>query len=239
MSLIPSVCFLIDIPESIESSWYNGKVLVGLKDAVFEPSFPARHAAELHEIILSNADETKPMLFVYTDGDPDHRLTYLSVHLFLISLFLKLDLDFLCACRTAPFHSWRNPVERLMSILNLGLQSVGLMRKEAAQEYEESISKCNNIKELKKMADKCQGLSDLDSLSPVKVLLSDIVSRLKLKNRPFEVYTAASTVAVEDVWSSLHSIDASLSFTDKHQKDSLKALPLLMQFLDPCCQQRH
>ena len=66
-------------------------------------------------------------MFLYTEGGPDHRLTYLSVQLSLISLFLKLDLDLLCACRTAPFHSWRNPVERTMSILNLGFQSIGLM----------------------------------------------------------------------------------------------------------------
>lgn len=34
---------------------------------------------------------------------------------------MKLDLDFLCACRTAPHQSWRNPAERVMSIVNLGL----------------------------------------------------------------------------------------------------------------------
>lgn len=29
-------------------------------------------------------------------------------------------MDYLCAARTAPYHSYRNPVERIMSILNLG-----------------------------------------------------------------------------------------------------------------------
>ena len=66
-------------------------------------------------------------MFLYTDGGPDHRLTYLSVQLSLISLFLKLDLALLCACRSALFHSWRNPVEWTMSILNLGFQLIGLM----------------------------------------------------------------------------------------------------------------
>ena len=58
-----------------------------------------------------------------TDGGSDHTLTFQSVQLSLISIFLALDLDFLCAARTAPLHSWRNPVERIMSILNLGLHS--------------------------------------------------------------------------------------------------------------------
>ncbi len=38
-SLIPSVVFVVDIPESMETgSWYAGDVVVGLKDAIYEPS---------------------------------------------------------------------------------------------------------------------------------------------------------------------------------------------------------
>ncbi len=45
-------------------------------------------------------------------------------HVQLICIFLKLDLDYLCACRTAPYHSWKTPVERVMS--DLSLQCVGV-----------------------------------------------------------------------------------------------------------------
>ena len=55
----------------------------------------------------------------------DHCLTYLPV-----TLFIKLDLDVLIAERTAPSHSRDNPIERVMSILNIGLQSVGVTRTE-------------------------------------------------------------------------------------------------------------
>ena len=41
-SIIPSVCFLIDIPEEVESTWYSGQVIVGLKESAFEPSSPVR-----------------------------------------------------------------------------------------------------------------------------------------------------------------------------------------------------
>ena len=54
----------------------------------------------------------------------------------------------------APFHSWRNPVERIMSLLNLGLQSVGLMRKQVNEEYESVVSGCNSINEVRKAAEK-------------------------------------------------------------------------------------
>ena len=30
-SIIPSVCFLVDIPKEVESTWYSGQVVVGLK----------------------------------------------------------------------------------------------------------------------------------------------------------------------------------------------------------------
>ena len=98
-----------------------GSVFVGLKNAVFEPSSPYRHACELYQTLQSTTFN-KPILFLYSDGGPDHRLTYFSVKLSLICLFLKLDLDYLCAGRTAPYHSWKNPIECIMSIINLGLQ---------------------------------------------------------------------------------------------------------------------
>ena len=123
-SLIPSVVFHVSLPESFEGSWYAEDVSVGLKDAVFQACSPSRHATELYdELIMKIGGKT--VLCVYSDGGPDHRLTYLSVQLSLIALFLNLYMDCLVACRTAPNHSWRNPVERLMSKIN---QSVGLMR---------------------------------------------------------------------------------------------------------------
>ena len=78
----------------------------------------------------------KHILCIYTDGGPDHRLTYLSVKVSLVCLFLLLDLDYLIAARTAPCHSWRNPVERVMSTLNLGLQCVGLERQAGDDRFE-------------------------------------------------------------------------------------------------------
>lgn len=52
---------------------------------------------ELFNTLSSNGQLAKPMLCVYTDGGPDHRVTYVSVKLSLIALYLKLDLDYLLA----------------------------------------------------------------------------------------------------------------------------------------------
>ena len=95
-SLTPSVALVIDIPETVDGSFYRGDVFVGLKENAFEPSNPVRHMTELNSILRSRQD-TKPILLLYTDGGPDHRLTYISVKLSLIALFLKRDLDY-CHC---------------------------------------------------------------------------------------------------------------------------------------------
>lgn len=78
---------------------------------------------------------------MYTDGGPDHRVNYLSVKIALIALFRDLNLDILIALRTAPSNSWANPVERVMSIINIGLQGVGVMRRKMSNEFEKLVCK--------------------------------------------------------------------------------------------------
>lgn len=131
-SIIPSVALEVEIPDAFEGSWYTGQVFVGLKDAVYQASSPLRHATELHSKLITRIG-SKTILFLFSDGGPDHQLTYVSVQL---SLIVNLNLDCLVACRTAPNHSWKNPVERIMSILNLGLQCVGLMRAKMSDDFE-------------------------------------------------------------------------------------------------------
>ena len=92
-SLTPSVTMICDTPEGITSSFYRGCVHVCLKDAVLQTSSPFRHATELTQLLQRKGD-IPPILLLYTDGGPDHRLTYNSVRCALICLFLHLDLDF-------------------------------------------------------------------------------------------------------------------------------------------------
>lgn len=93
--------------------------------------------------------ECKPIVLLYSDGGPDHRCTYASVKLSLMSLFIAQDLDMLVALRTAPGHSWANPVERIMSIVNIGLQGIGVMRAQGSDELKKAICKWFNQRELK------------------------------------------------------------------------------------------
>lgn len=56
-----------------------------------------------------------------------------------------MNLDMLIHVRCAPGHSWTNPAERIMSILNIGLQNVSLERKEAGREIEMLLKGCNSM----------------------------------------------------------------------------------------------
>ncbi len=89
MSLTPSVTLVVDFDgrndideEKKMVSFYRGSAHVSLKDSIFQPSNAERHAVELINLLESVAAENSapsPVLFVMTDGGPDHNCNHLSV----------------------------------------------------------------------------------------------------------------------------------------------------------------
>lgn len=55
----------------------------------------------------------KAIRLIYSDGGPDHRVSYPSVKLLLIAMFLLDNCDYVLAMRTAPHQSYRNWVREL------------------------------------------------------------------------------------------------------------------------------
>ena len=237
--IIPSVIMFCDIPVSIEDSFYQGKVHVGLKDPIFQPSNPMRHNSELYNLLV-NDEQQNPFLLIYTDGGPDHHVNYLRVQLSLIALFVTLDLDLLVAVRTPPGHSWKNPVERIMSILNLGLQCIGLMRAEMDEEFEEIMKYCNSMEDIRKKAEEKPELKEqlLNSLHPTIELMESVIKRLELKEEPFDTFKAASDEEITTLWNSLLLIDDSLTMEDNSKKSIQNKFEFL-EFYNHCCRSRH
>ena len=154
--VVPSVSFVVDIPESSHDSFYQGRAYVCLKDKVTQPSSPLRHSTELASLLLKHYSDdglvsTKPVLVVVSDGGPDHRITYASVQVALICLFISLNLDMLVVGRTCPYQSWQNIAERIMSTLNLALMNVSLARKELPQALELLIRNKKTMAEVRQM----------------------------------------------------------------------------------------
>ena len=61
-SIVPSVSFVLDIPEEFDQSWYRGTVHIGYKDAVLERSSALCHVIELCSVLQKQT--TNPVLFI-------------------------------------------------------------------------------------------------------------------------------------------------------------------------------
>lgn len=113
------------------------------------------------------------------------------------------------------------PVERLMSLLNLGLQTVGLMRREMPAEYEKAINNCNSLSDLRQVAGSMSSLPTAveDSLSPCTILLQDTFSTHYWKEQPLRSSTNAE---IEQFWSVILEIDSSLVYGSSYTKKTIK-----------------
>lgn len=200
LSLTPSVIFLCKIPKKITESFYDGDVYVSYKNTVFEPSSAIRHCTEFFITLNKHfLDEIPPIICIYTDGGPDHRTTYGSVQIALLCLFIRGDFDLLVAARTAPQQSWTNPAERIMSILNLGLQGVAIVRENMSDEMEKLFSKYDKLEEIRKAAKtNFQLESELkDSIAAIQELLNNRTERLVLNEKKFTCESPATSDEIE------------------------------------------
>lgn len=226
-SLTPSVILEVAVPRQYEDSFYRGQVYVTFKDSIFQPSTPFRHVVELQHI-LEAKEERKPGLFMYTDGGPDHRVTYGAVKLSLIVLFKRMNLEFLVACRTAPGHSWANPAERIMSLLNLAFQNTALAREQASADVETAIRSCSSMKEIRKKAERNHRIKDewLQSVQPIIETLTSRATRVQLKGEQCQVFKAASDDEVEMAEAEVTLIDPTIQFGHYQQQHLVRSQQL-------------
>ena len=201
--LIPSVSLICEVPSSIEESFYRGQITVSIKDATFEPSTPLRHATELKSNLRALSVNTirHPVLLLYSNGGPDHNVTFGSVKISLIALFRSMNLDYLLAMRTCPGHSFRNPVERCMSILNLGLQAVGMMRTPCEEAVEKGLGGVNNTADVRKLEGKFPDIREsvASSLASTKETVENVLSGVQLHKTPVRTMPAAAPADIDVV----------------------------------------
>jgi hypothetical protein len=107
-----------------------------------------------------------------------------------------------------------------MSILNLGMQCVGLMCQKMNAEMENLMSGCNSMEDIREKAKINNQLEKelLASLEPTKELLNNIFEHQSLKDEPFEVFEPATKSEMENFWEFVHIIDDSITMDDTSQK---------------------
>ena len=233
--IVPSVAFAVNIPESVHDSFYSGRAFVTLKDKVLQPSSALRHAAEQSKILSSNFPDSSIVIIV-SDGGPDHRLSFFSVKISLICLFIELDLDMLVAVRTCPYQSWQNIAERVMSTLNLGLQNVALCRKPMPEEFEKMVANKLTLTDLRNQVGKNPPLHPqlMDSLSQPVLQLSKRFMAMKIKEERVALSEPAKDEEITGVFEKIHEIDSSL-VAIKLRKDDLKDKKPLHEFMKELC----
>ncbi|XP_033753387.1 uncharacterized protein LOC117336839 [Pecten maximus] len=186
-SLTPSVILQCDIPKEINDSFVRGQVTTVINDSVLQQSSPFRHNAVLAKL-LAEKETMQPILMKFTDGGTDQRNNIESVKCATICLFRELNLDMIILGRCAPGHSYVNPAERVMSILNLGLQNVALQREVSDEESEKYFKRCNGMADMRELLNTKKPelkQSWIDVVEPVQSIIRNRFLRLSLKDVPF------------------------------------------------------
>ncbi|CAH1269408.1 Hypp4174 [Branchiostoma lanceolatum] len=219
LKITPSVTLVCDVPESASDSFYRGKVYIALKDATFQPSSPIRHQTELYEVLNQAGKLGLPILCQYSDGGPDHRLTYNA---------------------PAPQNSFRNPVERIMSVLNLSLQAIGIMRQKMSPEMEKLFLSVGSMKDARALAEKNPGMKQaiVESTEHVRGMLNALLQCLSLKSEPFSTVEPATDLEVEEMWNLILMVDNTVTKADT-TKLKLQSRKELLAFMQHCCVSRH
>ena len=163
---------------------YHGKVCVGIKDRVFEASSPHCHGTEFSTLLCLQGNNN-PMIFIYTNGGPDHCVIYLSVQLTFICLFLIHDLDYLVAVRTPHYDS------QLNGWCQISFTSSWHDEGEVATPgLEKILEGCNSMKDTRAAAKNHPAFQAefTDCVQPPILSLSSLFQRLKLKDEPFFLF---------------------------------------------------
>ena len=210
LSIIPDAYLLHEIPEKDElraekvdddlldkgsrlEEWYFGQVFYGFKSMVSERSSAMRCAAEIAYVMTENFDKTPPYLHVYSGGGPERKTDNLSVQKSYIVLFLQHNFEEILITQTAANLSYRNPVERVNSIANLGLHSIGMVRKPMSKNLEKLMHNANSNDEFRRLCDANESLRKelAESLDQPKRTLEHVFKSLVLKGKQFEIFQAA------------------------------------------------
>ncbi|XP_053389758.1 uncharacterized protein LOC128552728 [Mercenaria mercenaria] len=234
-SLCPSVYLECEVPMSIEKSFVRGQVNVVVNDSVFQSSNPFRHAAIVCDI-LAKRDPLPKVFLRFSDGGTDQRNTLESVKCAAICIFKEMNLDMLILGRCAPGHSWVNPAERIMSILNLGLQNCALERGDDDAKFKS----CNSMAQIREHVGKHPDLKPVweASIGPVQKKVEERFQRLKLKDIPFRTFDPVSDENISILQRHLRELFPEMDLT-KLQKTHTKTIRSYQAYLETHCRQRH
>ena len=154
-----------------------------MKDAIFEHSTSARHAAELSSMLSSRPELVKPVLILTNDGGVDHTIRHARNVVAMLGIFLHFpEILQIINFQLAAYRSAYHPVEKLNCILNLSWNGVCLSREILSdQVLEQAFSNCGSMADARKLAERHPGLkaSVKESIKPSILVLEERAKQYK------------------------------------------------------------
>ena len=181
-------------------------------------------------------EDLDPMAVMFSDGVPDHNVKHASVQAAIAAYFRGGDFDYVCFIRTCPGNSWRNPVERVMSILNIALSGVAVAREVIADDpdglVEKMVRAANTLTKMRTLLSERPELEErvLQSCESIKRVIMDRFKQMSLKGVKFIEYEPVTRDEKEAFFEYLRSIDPTMEKTDTTSKD-IAARPRFSHFM--------
>ena len=120
----------------------------------------------------------KPIEAHYHDGGIDHSGRHPKAQIIIFAYALSRQLDALTSLHSAPYNSFRNPMERKMTLLNLAWQGIGIMQNKTTH-FEQKLNSYNGLNAIRAMAEKYPELKEefLETVQPAKNLIGEMLKR--------------------------------------------------------------
>ncbi len=133
-----------------------------------------------------------------------------------------------------------NPAERVMRLLDLGLQNCATERYSAAEPMEKILKSCNSMADIRKKAEKHDVLRDAwdASLHSVKNIIGDRFSKLVLKTQPVSNVTPVTDGDIDIIQRHMRELFPDLD-PKKLQKMHTKKSKAYNDFVATHCRLRH
>ncbi|CAB4491167.1 unnamed protein product [Rhizophagus irregularis] len=197
-----------------------------------------------YSLIVKASRSILQVLYQDLTGDvstPDNEInkkTHERIKLMLDTQDPDIIID-LPAVRTAPYHSWANPAERIMSILNLALQGVALKREDMSGLSEQAFEKLKTLSEIREGANSNSHLKEelIKSIKITQEFLENRTSRLSLHDLKFKIASPAIETEIDSLFESILTAESQLTINDTTLVE-LRKFHKLKEFIDTHCQIR-
>ena len=131
-----------------------------------------------------------------------------------IIIFKELNLGMYILARCAPGHSWINPAERIMSILNLGLQNVSLEHQQGSEVTEKALKDCKSMNDIRKLAEK-----DMKNVGSTKTWLKKHICNLEILHLGYTIFRKDRTTRGGEVFLGVRTSSFKSVHEVKHNHD--------------------